>query len=109
MSRVLLLAILLASCNTYNESLIPGLSSVCLWASQGSVDGPVNDDPTVDCYRVTAPEHARVSPVDLSPCDAAELGLQTVTVSKGERVWMYSEPDLDGTEMFRSRAVACGE
>ncbi len=108
----LCLAALLAlpCCNTYDESLIPGLGAVCLWIPVTPVTKPATDnDPAAECYRVTAPEHARVSPVPLDPCDAADLGLEVVVVRKGEPVYRYSEPDLNGPGAYRATAVACGE
>jgi hypothetical protein len=109
MKAILLLALALVGCNTYDASLLPGLSSVCLWRGTGVVTAPVQDDASFDCYRVTAPEHARVSPVEINACEAEAVGMSTVTVRRGEAVWKYAEPDFDGAGSFRTKWVACGE
>jgi hypothetical protein len=106
--RAILICLLLTSCSAYDAALLP-LPRVCLWRSVGAVDSAVGADTGQPCYRVTAPEHARVSPVELDACDAEELGLETVTVQRGETVWRYSEPNLAGAGTFKTRWVNCGD
>ena len=101
--RVLLLCLALASCSAYDASLLP--LPGCLWLGVGSV----TTQPGADCYRVTAPEHARVSPVPIDECEAEGYGLPSVTVVAGETVWLYSEPNLAGAGVFKTKEVTCGE
>jgi len=105
--RALLLLALLLGCSTYDASLLP----VCLWTEVRTTTQPTSEQPAgFDCYTVTAPSgHSRVSPVELPVCDAETLGLGAVTVQKGERVWMYSEPSLVGAGEFRTKWARCGE
>lgn len=105
--RHLLLCLLLTSCNAYDPSMLP--LPGCLWLMVGRVDAPVGADTGEPCYRVTAPEHARVSPVPIDECDAEALGLESVTVRRGESVWRYSEPDVLGAGSYTTKWVSCGD
>lgn len=104
MKHLLLLTLTLTSCQPVVDTLG---DVVCLWRDMGAVYEPSSDpEPGEGCLRVTAPEHARVSAVELDPCDAEDQGHATVLVPAGDPVYRYSEPDLT-TEPYVASWEAC--
>lgn len=91
-----------AGCATYEDAL-----PFCLWDSVGAVDTvPSTPEPTAACFRVRAPESARVSAEPIDACDADVLGAEEVTVPAGEPVYRYSYPSV-GAGTFKASWVEC--
>ncbi len=106
MKLCLLPLLLLTSCSVYDSSLLP----FCFWSDVGPVyEVPgVDPKPGNDCFRLRAPDGARVSAVPLDTCDASDEGLSEVTVPIGEPVFRYSSLDLSPGK-YQASWVPCPE